>query len=100
MSEEQARPEVEPQDPTKENENPVENPSQPENQQVNEEEPTQEKRPEEEENEETLEKNKSETQNITSTKDEDLFAGPYERLIEIQIIQIQKYYQQKILIQK
>ena len=101
MTEEEVKQNIEPEDPAKENENQVVDPSQPEpeNPQVNEEEvnqENQERKPEGEENEETLEKNKTESQNMT-TKDEDLFAGPYERLIDRKFIPDPNYTDTKIL---
>ena len=93
MSEEQEKPMVEPQDSAKENESPVVEPSQPENRQVNEEEQAQERKPEDGDNEE---KNKTETQNVAG-KDEDLFAGPYERLIDRKFIPDPNYTDTKIL---
>ena len=101
MTEEEIKQNIEPEDPAKENENQVVDPSQPEpeNPQVNEEEvnqENQERKPEGEENEETLEKNKTESQNMT-TKDEDLFAGPYERLIDRKFIPDPNYTDTKIL---
>ena len=109
MSEEEKKPEVEPQNPPKENENPPENtqpqessqkqenPSQPENPQSNEEVVDQEKKPEEEEQEqEPTEKIKSETATV-ATKEEDLFAGPYEKLIDRKFIPDPNYPDTKIL---
>ena len=109
MSEAEKKPEVEPQNPPKENENPPENsqpqessqkqenPSQPENPQSNEEVVDQEKKPEEEEQEqEPTEKIKSETATV-ATKEEDLFAGPYERLIDRKFIPDPNYPDTKIL---
>ena len=102
MTEEEVKQNIKPEDPAKENENQVVDPSQPEpeNPQVNEEEvnqENQERKPEGEENEETLEKNKTESQNMTTTKDEDLFAGPYERLIDRKFIPDPNYTDTKIL---
>ena len=95
MSEEQGKPEVEPQDPAKENESPIVDPSQPENPEGNEEEQAQERKPEDGDNEDNEEKNKTETQNVAG-KDEDLFAGPYERLIDRKFIPDPNYTDTKI----
>ena len=79
-------------------ENPVEeksqeNPTQPENFQENEEE--KEIKPEEED-QDTQEKLKTESANVP-TKEEDLFAGPYERLIDRKFIPDPNYTDTKIL---
>ena len=86
--------------PGEESKNP-ENPTIPENQQSNEEEPAianeeDAANAEKEENLETLEKVKTESPNV-ATKDEDLFAGPYERLIDRKFIPDPNYTDTKIL---
>ena len=104
MSEE-PKPETQPENPTasppEEEQKSPENPTIPENVQSNEEEPANANEEdaanaEKEEELESLEKNKTESANAP-TKEEDLFAGPYERLIDRQFICNPNYTDTKIL---
>ena len=95
MLDSEVNPEVTSENQVQQEEKQPESSSKPEVPQVNEEELDQEKRPEEED-QEVSEKIKSEGPTV-STKDEDLFAGPYERLIDRKFIPNPNYTDTKIL---
>ena len=95
MSDSEVKPEVTSENQVQEEEKQAESSSKQEVPQVNEEELDQEKRPEEED-QEVSEKIKSEGPTV-STKDEDLFAGPYEKLIDRKFIPNPNYTDTKIL---
>ena len=94
-SEVQPKPEENPQNPPEDKEKPQENPTNPEVPEATAEPQEQEAKPEGEE-ENPDENLKSEVLNV-STKEEDLFAGPYERLIDRKFIPDPNYTDTKIL---
>ena len=95
MSDGEPKPEVESQNKEPEKENPQENQVQPEVPQTNEEEQEPEMN-QEEEGQESAEKIKTDAANANA-KEEDLFAGPYERLIDRKFIPDPNYSDTKIL---
>ena len=95
MSDGEPKPEVESQNKEPEKENPQENQVQPKVPQTNEEEQEPEMN-QEEEGQESAEKIKTDAANANA-KEEDLFAGPYERLIDRKFIPDPNYSDTKIL---
>ena len=95
MTDVEPKPESEPQNKEEAKENPSEAQAQPEVPQSNEEEPEAEMKPEEE-GQDSAEKLKSDAANANQ-KEEDLFAGPYERLIDRKFIPDPNYTDTKIL---
>ena len=95
MTDVEPKPESEPQNKEEAKENPSEAQVQPEVPQSNEEEPEAEMKPEEED-QDSAEKLKSDAANANQ-KEEDLFAGPYERLIDRKFIPDPNYTDTKIL---
>ena len=95
MTDVEPKPESEHQNKEEVKENPPEAQAQPEVPQSNEEEPEAEMKPEEE-GQDSAEKLKSDAANANQ-KEEDLFAGPYERLIDRKFIPDPNYTDTKIL---
>ena len=95
MTEVEPKPEAEPQNKEEAKENPPESQAQAEVPQTNEEEQEAEMK-QEEEDQDTTEKIKADAANA-SAKEEDLFAGPYERLIDRKFIPDPNYTDTKIL---
>ena len=95
MTEVEPKPEAEPQNKEEAKENPPESQAQAEVPQTNEEEQEAEMK-QEEEDQDTTEKIKADAANA-SVKEEDLFAGPYERLIDRKFIPDPNYTDTKIL---
>ena len=95
MTDVEPKPESEHQNKEEVKENPPEAQAQPEVPQSNEEEPEAEMKPEEED-QDSAEKLKSDAANANQ-KEEDLFAGPYERLIDRKFIPDPNYTDTKIL---
>ena len=95
MSDGEPKPEIESQNKEPEKENPQENQVQPEVPQTNEEEQEPEMN-QEEGGQESAEKIKTDAANANA-KEEDLFAGPYERLIDRKFIPDPNYSDTKIL---